>query len=92
MLSGQGTRVPVRTVISRTRWVEDLARIEFTHSRTSVGKRERNASLRVSWRNWQDNIKRHLQGIIFNKLGMIYLPQYRVRLRAVFDVVMNQFA
>ena len=92
MLSGQGTRIPVRAVISRTRWVEDLARIEFTHSRTSVGKRERNASLRVSWRNWQDNIKRHLQGIIFNKLDMIYLPQYRVRLRAVFDVVMNQFA
>jgi len=66
MLSGQGTRIPVRAVISRTHWVEDVARIEFTHARSSVCRRERNASLGgLSGRNWEDNIKRHLQGIVF---------------------------
>jgi len=32
MLSGQGKRISVRAVISRTHWVEDVARIEFTHA------------------------------------------------------------
>jgi hypothetical protein len=91
MLSGQGTRTPVRAVISRTRWVEDVARIELTHT-LQLANVKGTLNFGVFGRNWEDNIKRHLQGIIFNKLGVIYLPQYRVRLWAVVDAVMNQFA
>jgi hypothetical protein len=90
MLSGQGTRIPVRVVISRTGWEEDVTRIDFTNALTLVGKSERNASLRAPGHGWEDNIKRLLQEIIFNKLGVIFLPQYR--LWAVVDAALNQFA
>jgi hypothetical protein len=54
-----------------------------------VGKSEGKKSLERPWRRWEDNIKMDLQGVFWQGVDWIAVPQDRHRWRALVNAVMN---